>query len=100
MSIDANILTLERIKEELVAGKPVRLAVEAGYSGSSSAIWDSNITLLVAGLLLFQFGTGPIKGFAVTLTVGNVISMFTATVVAHMIHETWLSKSRAHTLSI
>lgn len=93
MAVDANILVLERIKEELKKGRPMKAAVNAGYDGSSDAIIDSNVTLLVASALLFQFGTGPIKGFAVTLTGGNVIAMFTATVLTRMFYDAWLLRS-------
>jgi len=90
MAVDANVLILERIKEELAKGKPMKLAVAAGYDLSASAIIDSNLTLLIASALLFQFGTGPIKGFAVTLTGGNIISMFTATILTRMLYEAWM----------
>lgn len=93
MAVDANILILERIKEELAKGRPYKAAVAAGYEGTSDAIIDSNVTLLVASALLFQFGTGPIKGFAVTLTGGNIISMFTATVLTRMFYEAWMLRS-------
>lgn len=91
MAVDANILILERIREELRAGKTLRRALEAGYDLSASAILDSNLTVLAASALLFQFGTGPIKGFAVTLTVGNIISMFTATVGTRLMSLSWVS---------
>lgn len=91
MAVDANILILERIREELRKGKPMRLALEAGYDLSASAILDSNLTVLAASALLFQFGTGPIKGFAVTLTLGNIISMFTATVATRLMSQSWLA---------
>ena len=81
-------------------GKPIRLAVESGYDMSASAILDSNLTLLAASALLFQFGTGPIKGFAVTLTLGNLFSMFTATVVTRLMYDAWLSNRDVDTLSI
>lgn len=100
MSVDANVLIFERIKEEIASGKPLRLALDAGYDKAATAIFDSNITLLVAGVLLFQFGTGPIKGFAVTLTLGNLISMFTATVVTRLMHESWVVGGERETLSI
>jgi preprotein translocase subunit SecD len=90
MAVDANVLILERIKEELASGKPLKAAINAGYDMSYSAIIDSNLTLLIASALLFQFGTGPIKGFAVTLTGGNIISMFTATVLTRMLYEAWV----------
>lgn len=90
MAVDANVLILERIKEERAKGRPMKIAVAAGYDQSASAIIDSNLTLLIASALLFQFGTGPIKGFAVTLTAGNIISMFTATVLTRMLYEAWM----------
>ncbi len=90
MAVDANVLILERIKEERAKGRPLKLAVAAGYDLSASAIIDSNLTLLIASALLFQFGTGPIKGFAVTLTAGTIISMFTATVLTRMLYEAWM----------
>ncbi len=89
MAVDANVLILERIREERAKGRPTKLAIAAGYDQSASAIIDSNLTLLIASALLFQFGTGPIKGFAVTLVGGNVISMFTATVLTRMLYEAW-----------
>ncbi len=100
MAVDANILILERIREELLKGKPMRLAVDAGFDLSASAILDSNLTVLAAAALLFQFGTGPIKGFAVTLTIGTIISMFTATVFTRMMYELWLSNRDVTELSI
>ncbi|MFN8624786.1 MAG: protein translocase subunit SecD [Candidatus Binatia bacterium] len=105
MAVDANILILERIREELRRGKSMRQAIQAGYDLSASAIFDSNLTVLAASLLLFQFGTGPIKGFAITLTLGNLISMFTATVATRLMASTWLTvgvarKLRWHPLSI
>ncbi|MDX6768210.1 MAG: protein translocase subunit SecD [Elusimicrobiota bacterium] len=93
MAVDANVLILERIKEELAKGRPLKTAVAAGYDLSASAIIDSNLTLLIASALLFQFGTGPIKGCAVTLTGGNIISMFTATVLTRMLYEAWILRS-------
>ena len=94
MAVDANILILERIREELGKGKSLRQAVRAGYTLSASAIVDANLTVLIASALLFQFGTGPIKGFAVTLSLGTIISMFTATVATRLMSETWLSRGK------
>ncbi|MBI4349781.1 MAG: protein translocase subunit SecD [Elusimicrobia bacterium] len=91
MAVDANILILERIREELGRGKPFRLAVESGFDQSASAIFDSNLTVLCAGLMLFQFGTGPIKGFAVTLSLGTIISMFTSQVCTRMMFDAWFA---------
>jgi SecD/SecF fusion protein len=87
MAVDANVLINERIREELASGKPLRTALTNGYSKAFSAILDSNITTLIAAFLLFQFGTGPIRGFAVTLTIGLLASMFTAIVVTRTIFE-------------
>lgn len=85
MAIDANILIFERIKEEVRAGKTLRAAIGAGWSRAWSAILDSNVTTLLAALVLFMLGTGPIKGFAVTLALGVLLSMFTAIVVTRLL---------------
>jgi len=90
MAVDANVLINERIREELTAGRPIRTAIANGYSRAFSAIFDSNFTTLIAAFLLFQFGTGPIRGFAVTLTIGLIASMFTAIVVTRTIFEIML----------
>jgi len=87
MAVDANVLINERIREELNLGKNLRTAIANGYSKAFSAIFDSNLTTLIAAFLLFQFGTGPIRGFAVTLTIGLISSMFTAIVVTRVIFE-------------
>lgn len=89
MAVDANVLINERIREELSAGRPIRTAIANGYNKAFSAIFDSNLTTLIAAFLLFQFGTGPIRGFAVTLTIGLLASMFTAIVVTRAVFE-WL----------
>src|SRR5690606_5563245 len=80
MALDANILIFERIREELAAGASPQAAITAGYDKAFSSIADANITTLIAGIVLFAFGTGPVKGFAVTLSLGIVTSMFTAVV--------------------
>ncbi|MBU2591249.1 MAG: protein translocase subunit SecD [Nitrospinae bacterium] len=85
MAVDANILIFERIREELEIGKTVRSAVEAGFARAFLTILDANITTLISAIVLFQFGTGPIKGFAVTLSVGILASMFTAVFVSHVL---------------
>ena len=87
MAVDANVLINERIKEELRLGRPLRMAITNGYGKAFNAIFDSNITTLIAAFLLFQFGTGPIRGFAVTLSIGLLASMFTAVVVTRVIFE-------------
>ncbi len=85
MAVDANVIIFERIKEELAAGRTLRLALENGFSRAFPAIFDSNITTLIACGVLFWLGTGPIKGFAETLALGIVLSMFTALVVTRLI---------------
>lgn len=93
MAVDANVLVYERIKEELRLGRTATMAIEAGYQNALSAIVDSNITTLIAAVVLFQFGTGPIRGFAVTLSVGIISSMFTALILCKWIQE-WLVNYR------
>ena len=85
MSVDANVLINERIREELKLGKTLRASIAAGYHRAFSAIMDSNLTTIVAAVLLFKFGTGPIRGFAITLTIGLLASLFTAVVVTRLI---------------
>jgi len=99
MSVDANVLIFERIREELDLGKTVRSAIDAGFSKAFSAILDANLTTLIAAVFLFQFGTGPVKGFAVTLTIGIVASMFTALFVSRVLFAVWTQRQRK-TLSI
>jgi len=93
MAVDANVLVFERIREEIRLGRTAKMAIEAGYNNAMSSVVDSNLTTLIAGLILFQFGTGPIKGFAVTLCVGILTSMFTALTVCRWIQE-WLVNNR------
>jgi len=101
MAVDANVLIFERIREELALGKTVRSAVDLGFSRAFATIVDSNLTTLIAALFLFQFGTGPIKGFAVTLSIGIIISMFTAVFVSRTLFDWVLSRrGRVETLSI
>jgi len=87
MAVDSNILILERIREELRLGKPVRLAVDAGYEKALVTIVDSHVTTLITALALFLFGTGPIKGFAVTLSLGVSINLFTALVATKVVYD-------------
>ncbi len=87
MAVDANVLIFERIREELRTGKTPRSAVDGGFSKARFTILDANITTVIAALVLFQFGTGPVKGFAVTLTVGIIASLFTALVVSRFIFD-------------
>lgn len=85
MAVDANVIIFERIKEEMKAGKTVRASVESGFKRAFTAILDSNITTIIAGVVLMIFGAGSIKGFAITLTIGVVASMFTAVVVTRFL---------------
>ncbi|MFH1281457.1 MAG: protein translocase subunit SecF, partial [Candidatus Omnitrophota bacterium] len=87
MAVDANVLINERIREEIATGRNLRAAISNGYARAFSAILDSNLTTLIAAFMLFQFGTGPIRGFAVTLTIGLLASMFTAILVTRVIFE-------------
>ncbi|MCM8800648.1 MAG: protein translocase subunit SecD [Candidatus Omnitrophica bacterium] len=87
MAVDANVLINERIKEELAGGRSLRSAIANGYNKAFSAIFDSNVTTIIASALLFIFGTGPIRGFAVTLTTGLIASLFTAVIVTRTIFE-------------
>ena len=90
MAVDANVLIFERIREELRSGRKVRAAIEAGYTRAISTIVDSNLTTLFAALFLYIFGSGPIKGFAVTLSLGIVTSMFTAIMVTRLLIVLWV----------
>jgi preprotein translocase subunit SecD len=100
MAVDANVLIYDRIKEELRAGKTVRASVDAGYANATSAILDANITTLISALVLYQFGTGPIRGFALTLTVGIISSVFTALIVTRLIFDARLNRAAVQELSI
>ncbi len=97
MSVDSNVLIFERIREEMKAGKTIRSAIEAGYNRALSAIIDTHVTTLITSIVLFQFGTGPVKGFAVTLSVGVALSLFTAVVITKMIFD---ARKQYDTLSI
>jgi preprotein translocase subunit SecD len=100
MAVDANVLINERIREELRLGKTLRASVEAGYAKAFLTIFDSNVTTLVAALFLFGFGTGPVKGFAVTLTIGIVVSMFTAVFVTRIIFDYFIWNRKVQKISI
>jgi len=99
MSVDANVLIYDRIREELAAGKGVKLAVKDGYRNAYSAILDANITTFLTALILYIFGTGPIKGFATTLLIGIVTSVFTAIFITRLIFERYLDKNKTITYS-
>lgn len=100
MAVDANVLIYERIKEELRAGRKIMAALDAGYKRAMATIIDSNLTTLIGSVLLYIFGTGPIKGFAVTLSMGILISMFTAISLTRIIALYWLRWRRPKKLSI
>jgi preprotein translocase subunit SecD len=100
MAVDANVLIFERIREEVKAGRSVRAAIEAGYDRAISTIIDSNLTTLFAALFLFIFGSGPIKGFAVTLSLGIITSMFTAILVTRLIITLYVNRTRPKLLSL
>ena len=94
MAVDSNVLIYERIKEELAAGKGIKLAVKDGYANAYSAILDSNITTLLTAIVLGKFGEGPIHGFAVTLSIGILASLFTSIFITRLIFERMLDKER------
>lgn len=100
MAVDANILIFERIREEIRVGKTIRAAVETGFSKAFHTILDANVTTMIAAIVLFQFGTGPIKGFAVTLSIGIIASMFTSVFISRVIFDTALSLKKINKLSI
>ncbi|MCF8721169.1 protein translocase subunit SecD [Nitrospina gracilis] len=100
MAVDANVLVFERIREEIRIGKPVRAAIDAGFAKALSTIVDANVTTFIAAIVLFQFGTGPIKGFAITLCIGIAASMFTAVFVSRTIFDSAMARKKINTLSI
>jgi preprotein translocase subunit SecD len=100
MSVDANVLIFERIREELRAGKTVAGAIDAGYARAFSAIFDSNLTTLISSVVLFQFGTGPIRGFAITLMIGLIANLFTAVFCTRLVYDSILAKRQLKGLSI
>ncbi|MGB0747717.1 MAG: protein translocase subunit SecD [Magnetospiraceae bacterium] len=100
MAVDANVLIFERIREELRAGRGVISSVDAGYKRAITTILDANVTTLIAAILLFQFGSGPVKGFAVTLAIGIATSLFTATMLTRLMVATWLRRARPKALPI
>ena len=94
MAVDANVLIYERTKEELRKGKALREAIKAGYGNAFSAIFDSNLTSIITGVILFVFGTGPVRGFATTLIIGICCSFFTAVYLTRLIYENRLAKDK------
>ncbi len=99
MAVDANVLIFERIREEVRNGRSPISAIDAGYARAMTTIIDSNLTTLIAAILLFLFGSGPVRGFSVTLAIGIVCSMFTAVMVTRMLVVVWLRRTRPKTLA-
>lgn len=100
MAVDANVLVFERIREELRNGRAVRAAIATGFDKATWTVLDANITTLITAIILFEYGTGPIKGFAVTLSVGIVTSVFAALVVSRLLFDLYVGKRPVSTLSI
>jgi len=100
MAVDANVLIFERIREELRFGKTPRAGLDSGYGKAFLTIMDANITTLIAGIVLYQYGTGPIKGFAVTLSIGIVCSLYTAIFVTRLVYDSIMEKKSLKQLSI
>jgi preprotein translocase subunit SecD len=100
MSVDANVLINERIREELRAGKSVRAAVEAGYTRAWPSIIDGHMTIFISGLILLQYGSGPVKGVAVTLIVGILCSLFTGVFCTRLVFDWWVRGAKVKRLSV
>jgi preprotein translocase subunit SecD len=100
MAVDANVIIFERIREEIALGRTPRASIDAGYDRATLTILDANVTTLIAAVVLFQFGTGPIQGFAVTLSLGVIASMFTALILSRMIFDYILMNRKVKTLNI
>jgi preprotein translocase subunit SecD len=100
MAVDANVLVFERIREELRNKKTVMAAIEQGYSRAYRTIVDANVTTLLSAVALMWFGTGPIRGFAITLSIGLIINMITAVGVSKMIFDAWSLRRKVNSISI
>ncbi|HDH57946.1 MAG TPA: protein translocase subunit SecD, partial [Bacteroidetes bacterium] len=100
MAVDANVLIYERIREELRTGKTVRAAIDAGYSRATVTVLDANITTMIASIVLYQFGTGPIKGFALTLMIGIAVSLYTALIGTRLLFDLYTQRFAPTKLSI
>jgi len=100
MAVDANVLIFERIREELRTGKTVRAAIDAGYHRATITIMDAQITTIIAGIVLYQFGTGSIKGFALVLIIGIAVSLYTSIVGSRLIFDMYTQKFAPTRLSI
>ncbi|HEY6916369.1 MAG TPA: MMPL family transporter, partial [Allosphingosinicella sp.] len=99
-AVDANVLINERIREEIRRGRKVMDALETGYKEASTAIFDANITNVIAAVLMFYFGSGPVRGFAVVLMIGIVTSVFTAVNFTRMLVALWVRRARPRELHI
>ena len=95
MAVDANVLIFERIREELAVGRGPRTAVNEGFANALSAIVDSQLTTLITAFILYQFGTGPIRGFAITLALGIIASMFSAIFITRTFYMLYLDRRTA-----
>ena len=100
MAVDSNVLIFERIREELRRGRAVRDAIMAGYSRAIATIIDANLTTLIASILLYVFGSGPVRGFSVTLGIGIMTSLFTAILFTRMLIVLWINATKPKTLVI
>ena len=100
MSVDSNVLIFERIREELRLGKTPKAALDSGYDKAFLTIMDSHVTTLITAAVLFQFGTGPVKGFAVSLSLGIIINLFTALIGTKVVFDYFLGSGRAKKISI
>jgi preprotein translocase subunit SecD/SecD/SecF fusion protein len=100
MAVDANILINERIREEFRSGRPPLQSLEAGFKRAYGTIVDSNMTTLLSHVMLFVFGSGPVRGFAVTITVGIVTTFFTATILARLMISRWYVSNRPVSLPV
>ncbi|MDE1152764.1 MAG: protein translocase subunit SecD [Micavibrio sp.] len=100
IAVDANVLVYERIREELRQGRTVMSAIDKGYEHAKGTIWDANLTTLIVAVILFSFGTGPVKGFAVSMTIGIITTIFSALLVTRLMIVGWLRKARPATLDL
>jgi protein-export membrane protein SecD len=100
MAVDANVLIFERIREESRNGRSIMASIDVGFQRARATIFDANMTHLIASLILFQLGSGPVRGFAVTLGVGIITSFFTAVMVTRLIVVMWLKAARPKKLTI
>ncbi len=95
MAVDSNVLIYERIREELAGGKPIKTAIEIGYKKAFSAIFDGHVTSIITAIILYQFGTGPIQGFALTLLIGLIANLFTAIVMTRIVFDVMTDKGKS-----